>query len=175
MGLLQYWKWFVGLFFADLIILGITNFYSFQKGKEAVYKEIAAIPVKTKIEWKHDTLPAPPPVIKWLKPDKVYEIPPEVLSQINSMGNDIERYKALLAEKAKPWETKIDSARFSLSILTRPWTRTNEINLQLKPVPYSYPEITNSKVIVKDPPWWHDALKITGGIAAGYLIGKNLK
>ena len=172
MNLLMYWKWIAGGF---AIIVAYTSFialYSYDQGKEAVYQDIAKAPVKRDTVLVHDTIPASPPVVKWLKPDTVWETPPEVAAKIDSMGNDVAILKAMLAEKARPWETKMDSARFYLSILTDPWNRMNKIDLRLKAVPYEYPKITNSQLLVKDPPWWHDVLKIGGGALAGYGIAR---
>jgi hypothetical protein len=172
MNLLLYWKWIACGVAAFIVFSAFLALYSYDKGKASVYQNIAAAPVQRDTVLKYATLPAPPPVIKWLKPEKVFETPPEAQAKIDSLGNDATRLKALLAEKAKPFETKMDSARFYLQILTNPWSRTNKINLQLKPVPFQYPEITNTQLIARDPPWWHDVLKIGGSALAGYGIAR---
>jgi hypothetical protein len=155
-----------------IIICGGILWYGYSKGRESVYKELAQTPVETKIIIKHDTLPPLPPIIKRLRADTIRETPEEVLQQIDSLNNDFVKLKALLSEKAKPFETKMDSAWFYLHILTYPWSRENDIKIQRKAIPYEYPEKTNMQIIVKDPPWWKDVLKIGGGVLVGYGLGK---
>ena len=68
----QYIALGIGLF---LSIIAINDLYFYDKGKNEVYQEIAATPVKTTIKIIHDTIPPLPPVVKWLKPDTVYATP----------------------------------------------------------------------------------------------------
>jgi hypothetical protein len=170
MNLLIYWKWITGAILILSVLFWAYGNKRYEAGKSEVYQQLSTAPVKIDTVIKRDVIPALPPVIKWLKPEKVFETPPEVQTEINLLADSIALLKSLLAEKAKPFETKMDSARYYLNIITDPWHRINHVNLQLKPVPFDYPEINNYRTIVKDPPWWQLPASIIGGAAIGYGV-----
>lgn len=151
-----------------LSIIAINDLYFYDKGKNEVYREIAATPVKTTVKIIHDTIPAPPSVIKRLKADTVFQTPDSLSRFINGLSDSCIVLKKLLAEKLRPWEISMDSTRFYLYVLVHPWERIGDVTIKIKPVPYQYNEKTNSQIIIKDSPWWYDVLKIGGGALAGY-------
>jgi len=188
MNILSSWKWIVGGLIGIGVVVWVYGEKRYEAGKTFVYQQIADSPVKIDTVWKDGSAPPPKPIIKWLKPDAIYEVPNEVQKQIDSMGNDIEQYKKLLADKAKPYSTKLDSSfsitpfredttrkmiiPFSLTILSYPWNKMNRQTLQLGNIDYQYPATTQMRSIVKEPPWWQHVLEIGGGILVGYEVSK---
>jgi hypothetical protein len=189
LNILKYWKLIVIAFIAAASFCTVFGFWCYFQGQHSIYKKIADTPVETNTDWKQAAIQASQPVVKWLHPDTVYATPDEVFAIIDSLGTDIERYKSLLAEKAKPYSSKLDSSftvlqqfadstkkeisiPFSLSILSRPWSRDNKVEFRLEPFMLWYPEITKKQTLVKDAPWWKEPCSVIGtgllvyGIAA---------
>jgi hypothetical protein len=175
MNILTSWKWLVGGVVAFVIYSGILVSLSYDKGKTKVYQDIANTPAQVTIKIVHDTIPAPYPVIRHLKADTVFQTPDEIIDYIKGLSDSVAVLKNLLAEKAKPFETSIDSTRYFLYIKTYPWERLNDVNLQLKAIPFDYSEITSNKIIVKDVPLWQHIIEVGGGFLVGYEVSRITK
>ena len=170
--LLKYWQWILGGTIGLLLLVWIYGEKRYESGKTAVYQQIAMTPVKRDTVIKYDTIPSVKYTVRWLPADTVYATSDSTKNQIMNLSNNCDSLKALLVEKARPYETKIDSSRFFLYILSHPWERRNDIELQLKPVPYDYPVITNTQILVKDVPWYQHVLEVGGGMGLGYGISR---
>jgi hypothetical protein len=174
-SLITGWKWIIGIIFLLSILFWAYGNKRYEAGKTEIYQQIANAPAKSDTIWKVETIPAPPPIIKWLKADTIYTIPESTQTQINQLSNNCDSLKMLLSEKAKPFETEMDSTRFLLQILTHPWERMNEVKIQIKPFSYDYSDVTNTRIIVKEHAWWEYALEIGGSAFIGYEVGRVVK
>jgi hypothetical protein len=175
MNILKDFKWLIGGVTIFIVYSAILIAVSYDKGEKKVYQDIANAPVVTTIRTIHDTIPAPYPVIKRLKADTVFQTPDEIIDYISSLSDSVDILKKLLIEKSRPYQTFIDSARFSLSVLSHPWERINDIDLRLKAIPYDYSEITNNRNVIKDIPLWQHIVEIGGGCLVGYEVSRLTK
>lgn len=170
-SLLTSWKWIAGGIFIFGVLIWAYGEKRYEAGQTNVYQNIIASPVHSDTVFIIKTVP-PITVIKWLRADAVYETPDSIASVIKNLSNNYDSLKWLLAEKAKPYQTEIDSARYYLQVLSHPWERMNEIKLTLKPYDFNVPVVTNTKTIVKDVPLYQHILEIGGGALVGYGVSR---
>lgn len=117
-----------------------------------------------------DTLPAPPPIIKYLKGKTTNVQDTVAVDSLKNLVAVLQGDILSLTEVVKSWETKYEDSLCTLQLLSYPITKTNGIDLRLKPRPFDKQLIIETRYVNR--PWIEEAGKIAGSIGAGYLLGR---